>query len=170
MSCFFEGLEHATLALEGGAGTLNKTLPMMDFVLELFEKHEAIHSNDPHMLSLLHKGWEKMKKYYGLTSKSPAYAAAVVLDPSQKWDYLEKAWESDWLPPARAAVEKLWNEEYRLGTPGTPGYPTNIDPALFSTGSQTSAKETKTPNLFTQYLKEKRAARLVTNSPALLHI
>jgi hypothetical protein len=167
MQVFFKGLEHATLALEGAAGTLNKTLPMMDFVLEHFERQEALHSNDPQFLSLLHKGWEKMKKYYELTSKSPAYATAVVLDPSQKWEYLEKAWPAEWLPAARTQVEKLWNENYR---PGRPGYTTIIDPAISSPPVIGSDKASKPPNLFTQYLMEKRATRLVADVTPCLYI
>jgi hypothetical protein len=38
---------------------------------------------------MLNSGWAKMEKYYGKSDESPTYAAAVVLNPSQKWQYID---------------------------------------------------------------------------------
>lgn len=105
-----------------------------------------------------------MSKYYTLTSKSPAYAAAVVLHPAHKWEYLEKSWESDWMPPTRAAVEKLWNDEYRpKASPLTQNAhqnSLNIDPQISSSSTLSRSKVSgRQPNLFTQFLSSKRSER-----------
>ena len=62
---------------------------MMDFVLSLFEEAKAEHANDPILAPAIQAGWNKVTKYYNLTSNSPSYAATVVLDPSMKWQYFE---------------------------------------------------------------------------------
>ena len=34
-----------------------------------------------------------MNKYYKLTEETPAYYAAVILNPGYKWQYFEKIWD-----------------------------------------------------------------------------
>jgi hypothetical protein len=52
------------------------------------------------MAPLYQNGWEKMSKYYRLTNSTPAYIAAVVLNPGYKWDYINDEWEKSWVPNA----------------------------------------------------------------------
>jgi hypothetical protein len=61
-------------------------------------------------------GWSKLDKYYTLTSHSPAYTAALVLNPAFEWEYIEKTWAKYWIPQARESVAGLWKSKYRLTT------------------------------------------------------
>jgi hAT family C-terminal dimerisation region len=62
--------------------------------------------------------WEKCKHYYNLADDSAAYYAAEVLHPNRKWSWLTEQWGKDpqkksWLKKPQAAVQKLWEEEYK---------------------------------------------------------
>jgi hAT family C-terminal dimerisation region len=62
--------------------------------------------------------WEKCKHYYNLADDSAAYHAAEVLHPNRKWNWLPEQWGKDpqkksWLKKTQAAVQKLWEEEYK---------------------------------------------------------
>ena len=50
-----------------------------------------------------------------MTEQSPAYAAAVVLNPTMKWQWFTKLWEDQpvWTRKAKIAVKKLWKDQYR---------------------------------------------------------
>jgi len=54
-----------------------------------------------------------MIKYYTLTEKSPAYVAALVLNPQWKWTYFEKQWEEAWYIQAKLYVRRFWEESYK---------------------------------------------------------
>jgi hypothetical protein len=51
----------------------------------------------------INSGWSKLSKYHDKTSDSPAYVAAIVLDPAYKWEYIEKTWEQIWIQGARVS-------------------------------------------------------------------
>ena len=43
------------------------------------------------------------------------YAAAVVLNPSYKWEYIERVWEHPkWAAKAKASVKAFWESKYLL--------------------------------------------------------
>lgn len=85
----------------------------MDYILNAFEEDKVIYASNKFITSMLNAGWRKMDKYYNLTSETPAYAAAIVLDPNLKWNYIDKNWKDDWIDIARPAVEKFWKKEYK---------------------------------------------------------
>jgi hypothetical protein len=61
-----------------------------------------------------------LNEYYGLTDRSSAYIAAVVLHPSYKWRFVEKYWaplHPDWIQPAKDAVEVLWQRYKAIDVP-----------------------------------------------------
>jgi hypothetical protein len=60
---------------------------------------------------MVNSGWQKMEKYYSKTDESPAYAASVILNPTQKVKYMDNYWRSSWAESAKEAVRKLWQEE-----------------------------------------------------------
>jgi len=66
-------------------------------------------------LTAINAGWEKLNKYYCMTEQSPAYAAAVVLNPTMKWQWFTKLWEDQpsWTRKAKITVKKLWKDQYR---------------------------------------------------------
>jgi hypothetical protein len=69
----------------------------MEFILEHFEKGKITYTNNVFLSPHINLGWAKLNKYYGLIKKSPAYVAAVVLDPTQKWSYFEEQWKESHL-------------------------------------------------------------------------
>jgi len=65
-----------------------------------------------------HLGLSKLRSYSSKIHEIPAYLAAVVLDPRQKWDYFELGIEQgDWtqreVQLAREIVQQLWIEDYK---------------------------------------------------------
>lgn len=81
-------------------------------------------------------GWYVMSKYYGLSEKSPVYAAAILLNPSKRKAYIEAAWIEAWIQPAVDSVEKLWRERYKSlqddQPVSNPTYPISTgEPTLF---------------------------------------
>jgi hypothetical protein len=76
---------HETLvALESTSSTLDDILPAMDYILEVFETKKDESKDDPVIGPCINSGWSKLDKYYSLTSDSPAYTAALVLNPAFK--------------------------------------------------------------------------------------
>jgi hypothetical protein len=61
-------------------------------------------------------------KYYRKTGESCAYVGAVVLDPTRKWEFFEKGvqWRVDWIKDSQAAVQKVWEDEYKQEDPVLP--------------------------------------------------
>jgi hypothetical protein len=57
-------------------------------------------------------GWAKMETYYKMTEESPAYIAALVLDPNSEWSYVESNWNREWVASARSMMDNLW-EDYK---------------------------------------------------------
>jgi hypothetical protein len=70
------------------------------------------------MALMFNSGWAKMEKYYNITDESPAYIAAIILDPNTKWKYIENNWKREWYKEARNMIESLW-KEYKPVTPSS---------------------------------------------------
>jgi hypothetical protein len=51
--------------------------------------------------------------YVSLTERSPAYIAAMVLRPSQKWTWIEDNWEKEWISIAKAQLQEFLNAQYK---------------------------------------------------------
>jgi hypothetical protein len=115
---FLDQLAQTTLALESSVSTLDNVLPAMDFILEQFEEGKEKYKGDKIMASMYNSGWAKMEKYYKMTDESPAYIAALVLDPNSKWKYVESNWKKQWVTKARRMMDNLW-EEYKPGIPSS---------------------------------------------------
>jgi hypothetical protein len=75
----------------------------MDFVLELKEAGKERYKANKYIAPSCNSGWAKLDTYYSKTVNSPAYTAAVVLNPSNIWQALEANWGSKWIPPAKRA-------------------------------------------------------------------
>ena len=103
--------------------------------------------DDPVIGPCINSGWLKLDKYNYLTSASPAYTAALVLNPASKWEYIEKTWLRDWIPQAREAVASLWKLNYR--PPTSAPVPDTLT--------------TTTNNHFSQWKAGKHATRYVPN-------
>lgn len=85
----------------------------MDYILELFETKKEEYKDDPIIGPCVNSGWSKLDKYYEMTSDSPAYIAALVLNPAFKWEYIDKTWPTDWILQAKESVASLWKSKYR---------------------------------------------------------
>ena len=114
---FLQAMYDAILFTEGHSATLDRVLPAMEFVLEHFETGKDSYSEDRFLSPCINSGWSKLNDYYALTDKSPAYVAAVVLDPSKKWQYFEDQWKvahPEWLNTWKVNVERLWESSYKV--------------------------------------------------------
>jgi hAT family C-terminal dimerisation region len=58
-------------------------------------------------------GWYALDKYYLKTEDSPAYAAAVILNPSCRKRYISTNWRKEWQGKAFRDTRNIWDEEYR---------------------------------------------------------
>jgi len=116
---YLEAYEHGTLACEGRYSTAETILPIMEFLLEIFEDGRHKHVDNPFLGPCCQAGWDKLEKYYNKTEESCAYVAAVVLVPTRKWEFFEKGviWSEDWLKDAQMAVQKVWEDEYKQVDP-----------------------------------------------------
>ncbi|OWT42457.1 hypothetical protein VFPPC_18512 [Pochonia chlamydosporia 170] len=111
---FLKSFADATKATEGHAHTIDRTLPIMDFLLSKFEAARIEYGNDAFMAPCVEAGWAKLDAYYTLTERSSAYVAAIVLSPHRKWHYFDVAWEDhpEWIESSKTAVEGLWKSRY----------------------------------------------------------
>lgn len=105
---FLDTLLQTTLALEAHHSTLDTVLPAMDFVLEQFESFKEQHRDHAVLAPMFNSGWKKMEKYYTLTDDSPAYLAAIVLNPNFKWQYIQAHWKNAWVPRAKTMMDEFW--------------------------------------------------------------
>ena len=135
------------MALQSSSATLENYLPAMDYLLGLFEEAKEQYKDDSFMASRVNSTWSKLDKYYTKTSESPAYIAALVLDPSMKWEYINSTWPIIWRDEAKLLVTKLW-KKYR---------PTNT--ATNTMEVQAEDKDKPNPNVFTTWKHQKSNAR-----------
>ena len=66
------------------------------------------------MLHAIEMGWFILNKYYALTDDAPVYAAALLLDPSKRSTYIKKNWLQEWVDPAIAQANTIWEEDYKI--------------------------------------------------------
>jgi hypothetical protein len=110
---FLKFFHQATLATEGQRATIERILSTMEFLLEQLELGKLEYINDSHISPCINSAWSKLDKYYSLTERSPAYIAAMVLVPFQKWTWIEDNWESTWIVTAKASMQHFWDEQYK---------------------------------------------------------
>lgn len=140
---FLAKLSETTMALQGYLGTanLNSTLRGMEFIMEAYEQATVQFEDDPFLLPMLNSGWAKLKKYYDLSDAAPVHVAALILDPSLKWKYIDDHWNPEWIENARKSMQLLW-DEYKPAAPTT-----NL---LAST-----PRVDRQPNSFTVWMKQR---------------
>ena len=71
---------------------MSQTLYLMNALLRHYEKAKQWYQEPEHldkkMLHAIEMGWFVLNKYYSLTEGVPAYAAALLLDPSKRLAYI----------------------------------------------------------------------------------
>ena len=124
----------ATLCGEGQQDHLGKWFVTLDWLLneawtsqEHFKKEREKHSGREEFdffAAASAACWQKVEQYYNLADVSPAYYAAIALQPNHKWHWFNKKWKDDpvkssWLDGRnmdktgiKAIVQQLWQEEY----------------------------------------------------------
>jgi len=65
------------------------------------------------MLRAIEMGWFVLNKYYTMTEEAPVYAAALLLNPSNRIAYLQKNWPADWHESAITSAYSIWEAEYK---------------------------------------------------------
>jgi hypothetical protein len=99
-------------------GSLWQSLTAIDYLMTKLEGLKAKHTYLPnsHFKASINLGWKKLDKYYALSDDSPAYRAAIVINPSKKMAWFEKKWideHPEWITAAKEAVNALYNEYKR---------------------------------------------------------
>ena len=58
-------------------------------------------------------GWFVLNKYYILTDETPAYTAALLLDPSKRLKYIQHNWDIGWIDSVVEKTRMFWEENYK---------------------------------------------------------
>ena len=158
---YLEAYEHGTLACEGRYSTAETILPIMEFLLEIFEDGRHKHEENGFLGPCCQSGWNKLEKYYNKTGESCAYVAAVVLCPTKKWEFFEKGldWRASWLRDARRAVRKMWEDEYKQAGNDLPPMRSQSQPEgktenRFKTWARQHAKVPEVIDEYERYCRE----------------
>lgn len=113
------------------------------------------HADDPFLGPCCNAGWAKLNKYYTLTEKSPAYVAAVVLDPSQKWTYFEEQWTGNqayWVTEWRQKIQLFWEIHYKGKETETDFDPSNLSDNLYVAYLQSKKLNKSAKDEYARYL------------------
>ena len=81
-----------TKMTEGKLVTLNRVIPVMDYLLTKYEEGAIQYVNDDFMALSIDSGWKVLRKYWNKNNdNAPIYTAAIALDPVHKWGLLREA-------------------------------------------------------------------------------
>lgn len=81
---FLRNFHDATKATKDHQATLNEVLPTINFLANTFKVAMEEFADHPFMHESLQTEFTKLLKYWNKTKRSPAYIAAVILDPTTK--------------------------------------------------------------------------------------
>ena len=158
----------ATKKLEGrpnenSASGFADVVPVLKILLENLETLKdqyAEYPPDRPVWVAIEQAWQKASHYYQLTDRSPAYAAAILLDPRQKFNYIEQEWGYSHATLALTSVRDLYRREYEpLPIPGHPFEPSLPEPLQEVSGNPRKRRRTKYRQLDEQ-LAEARKVQL----------
>lgn len=136
--------DEATILNEGNRSsrTLTAWFPTLAWLLDSIDLRRQIlkeeaddHVDEAYWILLeasTNASWYKIEEYWRKASDSPAYYAAMILDPCQRKMWFKQEWENDpvkstWLTTeVEVGVKELWESEYKgkygkaAPTPGLP--------------------------------------------------
>ena len=106
----------------GHQGDIGETLICFEILLNHFEDAKikwARNKEHKFLASAINYAWVVLEKYYKLLDETPVYAAAVILNPIQKWPRLHKAWSSrkQWITTYEKRLANVWMKEYKGKSP-----------------------------------------------------
>src|ERR1700754_3820300 len=91
--------------------------------------------NDTHIVQAANLWLAKLERYYNMIKSIPAYIAAVVLDPSSKFEFFETcSWHGSEIENAQKMMIKLWETNYKSSGPA------QTDEAASQAASQTASQ------------------------------
>ena len=108
------------------------------------------------MWESLQTGFTKLLKYWNKTDRSPAYIAAIVLDPTVKWQYFD-TWDPQWRPDMKSTMKQFWETQYRSSTGLSSYSPTTQTPPI-----------TKTQNRCFEWKERQRRLQSTVNAQSAL--
>ncbi len=84
-------------------------------------KTEYVRSrNSGFLLTTINTSLNLAKKYFKLISEPPVYFAALLLKPTQKWDYFESKWQhtkrKNQAEKYRKNLQNVWSRQYKKNT------------------------------------------------------
>jgi hypothetical protein len=119
-----EPLYKATKQCEGDQVTLDQMQFHLDVIRHHLDTSSKRFSNYPAILTAITNCWYAFDKYYDKVDETPAYAAAILLHPSRRLAYLEKAWKKQWVKSSTKLVKEFWTESYKDKATVTTSTPT----------------------------------------------
>jgi hypothetical protein len=112
---FLQPFHQATLLAEGMV-TLDKFQVQVDFLIKHFQASEARFSTKASLLAAVNTSWLAFNKYYELTDEVPVHAAAILLHPGYRKEYMKKMWKQKWIADGVRRVHCLLNDLYSGNT------------------------------------------------------
>ena len=100
-------------ATEGWQAILERILPSLDFKAVQFINAIERYSIHRFIYNYLQARYIKLLKYWKLTGRAPVYIAAIILDPTLKYDYFDNYWDPNWQPGIKRAMRLLWEGIYK---------------------------------------------------------
>ncbi|MDI1492711.1 MAG: hypothetical protein OHK93_004493 [Ramalina farinacea] len=108
LSVFYE----VTKSTENNVATAELVLSAMDFMLDHFDNSIDQYTDNAFMIASLDVGYSKLLKYFNKHARTPAYVAAITLNPSIKWTLFKKLWKPEEVERASKAPTTMWREDY----------------------------------------------------------
>jgi hypothetical protein len=108
----------ASLVMESESDvSITWAFPMMDGLMSAVESFQRAGIwGDQAVQQALQLSWESLRNYYRRMSQS-VYYVCLFLNPQVKTAYVEKNWESDWLPAAEDALQRAWASYKNVALP-----------------------------------------------------
>jgi len=102
------------VAVHGYGGALWEWMYYMNAALDRMEEFKqdlVINQGLEHMKTTINLIWKKLDKYFSLSDDTPAYRAAILLNPFLKIAFFEKTWSSkpSWVSSARQSIKELYH-------------------------------------------------------------
>lgn len=114
---FMEPLQEVTKLCEGDNATLDQVLISMDFLRKHYEKYtQQDASTDQALIAAIRTSQFALDKWQAINNYTPAYAAALLLHPTYRENYIKQHWSPSWRTPAITAVRALWTAKYKNKT------------------------------------------------------
>lgn len=102
----------------GSHGSVWEALPALESLIKHLDtmKLKYTQAAYPELAISINLAWSKLDDYYKKLDESPAYAAALVLHPRYRLEYITEKWTGPlrkYIAPAKKAIRELYMKEYK---------------------------------------------------------